>query len=101
MQQNKSSCKIYSRNRLKIFRPKKYSKTYKKFDSKVFFIVIVCVIAMVVCLIFCKSINPIFETICSSEAQAIATKITNEESGKAMENYDYNDLFTIEKDDER
>ena len=101
MQPSKSSCKIYSRSRLKIFKPKKYNFKYKNKDNKFFFIILIGIIALIVYLIFTKSINPIFETICSSEAQAIATKITNEESGKAMENYDYNDLFTIEKDDDR
>ena len=48
-----------------------------------------------------KSIDPIFENICEDEAKAIATRITNDESTKALENYKYDDLFTVEKDESR
>lgn len=101
MQESKSSCKIYSRNRIKIFKPKKYNRRYGKKDSKFFYLFIIVLIAFFTYSIVYKSIDPIFETICSDEAQAIATKITNEESTNVMENYKYSDMFTIEKDESR
>ena len=98
MQQSKSSCKIYSRNRIKIFKPKKHNRRQKNYNSSYIFIVAIAIIAIIVYLIIVKSINPIFKTLCTDEAHIIATKITNEETSKAMEQYSYGDLFTIEKD---
>ncbi len=98
MNQSKSSCKIYSRNRMKIFKPKKYNRRHKDYNSGYFYFIIVIIIAIIIYLIIVKSVNPIFKTLCTNEAHAIATRITNEKTSIAMQNYDYGDLFTIEKD---
>lgn len=99
MEQNQSSCKIYSRSRLKILKKRKNYKNFRKRNYKaISFFSILC-IAISIYLIIYKSINPIFDTICADEAKSIATKITNEESSKAMDGYTYNDLFKIEKDE--
>ncbi len=66
----------------------------KKFISYVLIILIA-----LSCLAMYKSIVPIFETICIDEANAIATRITNDGSSKVMKEYTYNDMFTIEKDE--
>lgn len=89
--------KIYSRNRLKIFKPRKQRKSNLKFG----YVILIIIIAWSFYTVVWKSIDPIFENICEDEAKAIATKITNDESTKALENYSYNDLFTVEKDDAR
>lgn len=101
MQESKSSYKIYSRNRIKIFKPKKYNKGYKKKNTKYFYVFSIMVIAIFTYVIIYQSIDPIFEEICSDEAQAIATKITNEESTRVMTKHSYNDMFTIERDESR
>ena len=99
MEHNQSSCKIYSRNRLKIFKKRKNNNDFKKRNYKTTFILGILFIAISTYFIIYKSINPIFDTICADEAKSIATKITNEESSKAMDGYTYNDLFKIEKDE--
>ena len=102
MQEKKPIYKIYSRNRLKVFNKKnrKY-KVYKKRDIKSFIVFLMIIFIAIIYLIIYKSINPIFETICIDEAQAIATKITNEESTKLIQKYNYNDMFNIQKDESR
>lgn len=101
MQQNQPLCKIYSRNRIKIFKPKKYKYLKKNKDkSKFFLFLIIIMIAIIMCLIIYNSIDPVFEEAALTEAKAIATRITNEESTRAIVGYTYEDLFTIEKDSE-
>lgn len=101
MQQNKPLCKIYSRKRIKIFKPRKYILNNEYEDkSKFFYFLIIIMIALMICLIIYNSIDPIFENLALTEAKAIATKITNEESTRAIVGYTYEDLFTIEKDSE-
>ena len=97
MQTSKSSCKIYSRSRIKIFKPKKNNRRLKANKTNYMFFVTIIIIAIVYTIIT-KSINPIFKTLCINEAHSIATKITNEETSRAMEGYTYSDLFSIEKD---
>lgn len=101
MQESKSLYKIYSRNRLKIFKPKKQNRRYRKRNTKLFCFLAIFIIVVLTYVMIYKSIEPIFRTVCLNEAQAIATKVTNEESTRVMTNYKYNDMFTIEKDDER
>lgn len=99
---NQSICKIYSRNRIKIFKHKKHNyriNREKKGSLLVIFIIIV--ITVTICFIFEKSINQVFETICLDKAKSVATKITNEQSTRAIENYHYDDLFKISKDSNR
>ena len=101
MQQNQPLCKIYSRKRIKFFRPRK--NRYKKSNrdkSGFFTFLIIVMIALITCLIIYNSIDPVFEEAALTEAKAIATRITNEESTRAIVGYTYDDLFTIEKDSE-
>ena len=101
MQQNQPLYKIYSRKRIKIFKPRKYRFNNKHEDkSKFFYFLIIIMIALMICIIIYNSIDPIFENLALTEAKAIATKITNEESTRAIVGYTYEDLFTIEKDSE-
>lgn len=101
MQESKQSVyKIYSRNRLKIFKPQKSTRAIRH-DGKKIYLIFIIIIAIFVYARIWKSIDPIFESICKDEAMSIATKITNEESSKVLENYNYNDLFTIQKDEAR
>ena len=46
-----------------------------------------------------RCIEPVFETLCEDEAKSIATIISNQESTKAMNKYQYEELYTIEKDE--
>ena len=42
--------------------------------------------------------DPVFETLCEEKVKSIATIISNQESTKAMNKYQYEELYTIEKD---
>ena len=84
---------IYSRHRLKIFKKGKKTKIQYIYIG---LIILVCTYSIAI-----KAIKPVFETICLDKAKSIANKISNDETGNAMEGYNYNDLFTIEKDNER
>ncbi len=98
MNQKEPICKIYSRGRFKIFKPKKYNffkRPRTKF--KIFYIEVI-IVAIITLMVIYKSIDPIFETACSDEAKSIATKITNDDSTKVIEKYNYNDLFSVERD---
>lgn len=99
MMREQSVYKIYSRSRLKLFKPKIRLAKRKKYNFA--YIVCVMLVAFVFYTVVWKSINPIFQNICQDEAKGIATKITNEESTEALENYNYDDLFTVQKDDTR
>jgi len=99
MYQNQPLCKIYSRNRIKIFKPRKYKFNSKHEDkSKFFYFLFTVMIGLMICLIIYNSIDPIFENLALTEAKGIATRITNEESTRAIVGYTYEDLFTIERD---
>ena len=99
MQENLSSYKIYSRKRIKIFKPRKYNRKDQKKESKIFCAIATLIIAVISYFIMYKAINPIFEEICSDEAKSIATKITNEQSTKVMKEHSYEEMFTIQKDE--
>ena len=98
MSQKQHLCKIYSRNRIKIFKPKRYKFYNQRKDKSNFLLfLIITMIAIITCLMFYNCLDPIFEDSALTEAKAIATRITNEESTRAIIGYTYDDLFKIEK----
>lgn len=104
MQESKSSYKIYSRSRFNIFKGNKKrnsSGKLKKSRNKSIYFCIIILVAIFVFNILGKSVAPIFETLCKEKAHEIATVATNEESTKVMANYEYGDLFNVEKDESR
>ena len=78
--------KIYSRNRI-------------LFDKKIIDIISIIGIAFTILIIVYKSVGPVFDTICKDEAKSLATLITNKQSTNVMEQYNYEDLFSIDKDE--
>ena len=91
--------KIYSRSRIRI--PKilcRETRKNKKIEKlwKIFFILLIAFgfVKMVL-----DAVNPIFETLCKEQAESIATTISNEQAAKIMKQYQYEDLFSIEKDE--
>ena len=102
MKENQSRIyKIYSRRRL-IWNPKirhsKKGKMHKNIYKKKLTIFIILIIALFSFNIIWHAINPIFEALCDDEARAIATKITNEQTSKVLNQYNYDSFFSIEKD---
>lgn len=84
--------KIYSRAKIKI--PNGINRKKKK--AIVIFIILI--IAFSTIKIILDAISPIFDTLCENKAKSIATKISNEQATKVMEEHTYDELFSIEKD---
>lgn len=84
--------KIYSRAKIKI--PNGINRKKKK--TIVIFTILI--IAFSTIKIILDAISPIFDTLCENKAKSIATKISNEQATKVMEEHTYDELFSIEKD---
>lgn len=84
--------KIYSRKRLKL-------KNLKN-KGRITTIILVLIIALETATLLLKQINPIFEQVSKYEAKKIATLIANDQTTKVMQNYNYDSMFTVEKDGE-
>lgn len=94
--------KIYSRPRIripKIFLSDVGDKNFRK-KQKITKIFIIMVIAFSTVKIVLDAILPIFDTICKDKAKSIATIISNEQATNVMREHSYDELFTIEKDND-
>lgn len=84
--------KIYSRKRLKIKNIKNKGKITK--------IILILIIAFETASLILNHVNPIFEQVSAYEAKKLATFVSNQQTTKVMKNYNYDSMFSIEKDDE-
>lgn len=94
--------KIYSRPRIripKIFLSNIGDKNFRK-KQKMAKIFIIMVIAFSTVKIVLDAILPIFDTLCKDKAKSIATIISNEQATVVMREHSYDELFTIEKDND-
>lgn len=94
--------KIYSRPRIKIpkiFIANARDKNFRK-KQKIAKIFIIMVIAFSTIKIMLDAISPIFDTLCEDKAKSIATIISNEQATVVMKEHSYDELFTIEKDND-
>lgn len=94
--------KIYSRPRIripKIFLSNVGDKNFRR-KQKITKIFIIMVIAFSTVKIVLDAILPIFDTLCKDKAKSIATIISNEEATNVMREHSYDELFTIEKDND-
>ena len=94
--------KIYSRPRIrfpKIFFSSGGDKNLKR-KQKIVKIFIIMVIAFSTVKIVLYAISPIFESLCEDKAKSIATIISNNEATNVMKDHTYDELFTIEKDND-
>lgn len=94
--------KIYSRPRIrlpKIFFANGGDKNLKR-KQKIARIFIIMVIAFSTVKIVLDAISPIFEALCEDKAKSIATIISNNEATNVMKDHTYDELFTIEKDND-
>lgn len=92
--------KIYSRKRISIpnFRLNKNSNDSKK--SKSFIkVLVILIIEILVARNIINAVNPIINTQCINQAKSIATIVSNKQATVVMENYKYEDLAVIIKDD--
>ena len=94
--------KIYSRPRIripKIFISNIGDKSFRK-KQKITKIFIIIVIAFSTVKIVLDAILPIFDTLCKDKAKSIATIISNEQATNVMREHSYDELFTIDKDND-
>ena len=94
--------KIYSRPRIripKLFFSNNGDKNLKR-KQKIAKIFIIMVIAFSTVKIVLDSISPIFDALCEDKAKSIATIISNNEATNVMKDHTYDELFTIEKDND-
>lgn len=77
-----------------------YTRRRMVYTKKVTDIIAVLSISLTVVLVVCKAVGPVLDTLCRDEAKSLATLITNQEATKVMEQYNYEDLFSIEKDEQ-
>lgn len=96
--------KIYSRPRLRI--PKivigrqNNSYKYKRNRTKRKRIILVIIVISIITLkLVLNSVIPIFDELCENKAISLATRISNKKATELMKNYSYDQLFTIEKDE--
>lgn len=90
---------IYSRKRIKIPNIKGFyinNRNAKKFFS----IFIIMLIAFLTFYYILKSLNPIFESLCMEKARELGTYIMNEAGNRVLDNTDYKDIVTIERDED-
>lgn len=92
--------KIYSRPRIQL---PKFNCKYKKQqdphkNTKVLKVVIIFIVALITVKIIINSVSPIIDKNCINMAKSIATKVANEQATVVMNNYKYEDLSTITKD---
>ena len=93
--------KIYTRNRLRLpkFKPS-FPKSYnKKVNAKMTKTLIVLIIAFTFAYFSIQAIQPIMKKQCINMAKSIATKISNNEATKVMENYSYSDMLNVTLDE--
>lgn len=99
--------KIYSRRRLRIKKPNfkwikcnKIINTGLKGGGKITKIILILIIAFETSSLILNYMNPIFEQVSKYEAKKLATFVANDQTTKVMQNYNYDSMFTIEKDAE-
>lgn len=91
--------KIYSRPRIRI--PKvlingEVLNNHK--NKKIAKIIIILIIAFSTVKIVLDAVYPIFDTLCEGKAKSIATIVSNEQATNVMKEHSYDELFTLEKD---
>lgn len=91
--------KIYSRPRLRMPKFVFYQKTQNLRSRKRASLIMIVFIAFTTLKLVLDAVNPIFDKLCENKAIAMATLISNNKATEVMKNHTYNELFTIEKDE--
>ena len=91
--------KIYSRPRIripKVILNKEGFNNYR--NKKIIKIFIILIIAFSTVKLVLDAVYPIFDTLCEVKAKSIATIVSNEQATNVMKEHSYDELFTLEKD---
>lgn len=94
--------KIYSRPRIrmpKIILQSKNRMRSKK-GKKMTTMLVILIIAFSTAKLILDAVLPIFDTLCENRAKSIATIVSNEQATNVMREHTYDELFTIEKDNQ-
>ena len=97
--ESQATYKIYSRKRFSLSSgnsPRK--RKYRRKIKKIMPILIVIIVSFSTCYLIWNAVDPIFETVCKDEAKSIATHITNENSSSVIKQHNYDEFFTIQRD---
>ena len=89
--------KIYSRPRIKIqsWKNRNRRQKIKYFFNSILLFLLVCIVLIL------KAAYPVFVACCENAAISSATNILNKEVNEVMLVYNYNDLVSLGKDDQR
>lgn len=94
--------KIYSRPRIRI--PKIIIQSKRKMRSekgkKMTTMLVILIIAFSTVKLILDAVLPIFDTLCENRAKSIATMVSNEQATNVMREHTYDELFTVEKDNQ-
>lgn len=98
--------KIYSRNRIRLPKFEFYNNGNIRKNNKMpkkqkvlFKVIAILLVEIIVAYSVINAIDPIVKRQCSNKAKSIATIISNEQATIVMENYRYEDLAVVIKDD--
>lgn len=99
-----SQRKVNDKNSLKDVLPqtkikKETNKNEKKIKKKIIKIVVLIIMQILMLRTIYYYYEPIFATLCEEKAKSIATIITNQQSTLIMNKYQYDQLYTIERDE--
>ena len=94
--------KIYSRPRIRIPKIIIQSKNRMRSEKgkKMTTMLVILIIAFSTVKLILDAVLPIFDTLCENRAKSIATMISNEQATNVMREHSYDELFTIEKDNQ-
>ena len=94
--------KIYSRPRIRL--PKFIIHTKRKIKStkvkKMATILTIFIVAFFTVKVVLDAVLPIFDNLCENRAESIATIISNEQASKIIKKHTYDEIYTIEKDNQ-
>ncbi|MBR3002212.1 MAG: hypothetical protein IKF38_01380 [Clostridia bacterium] len=94
---------IYSRPRLKmpqfVFYKKRDKQGNKNRSRKRASLIMVVFVAFATLKIVLDAVTPIFNTLCENKAISLATIISNNKATEVMQKHNYDELFSIEKDE--
>ena len=61
-------------------------------------VILILIIAFSTVKLILDAVLPIFDTLCENRAKSIATMVSNEQATKVMKEHTYDELFSVEKD---
>ena len=89
--------KIYSRFR---FRIQKIKRSGLPQRGPLIKVTLILIIAFSTVILILNAVQPIFRKLCEEKAKSIATIASNNQATEVMKKYSYDDLFSIERDND-